>query len=229
VIEYSDTSVGEATEADASAPRVLLTGFQPYNGAEQNSSREVVRALDGCAVGGFRLVGRVFPVSTAAVGEAICNALDELQPALVLMLGVWPGRQGLSVERVAINVLDFPFPDNDGAQPSDAEVIPRGPDAFLSTVSVRATLEAWAAHGLPGSISNSAGTYLCNQSFYTALHHTAGSGIPVGFIHLPALPAEAARHDPPHPSMALSTLVEGVRVALGALLPAGNPAPPVAG
>ena len=138
-------------------------------------------------------------------------------PTSSVLLGVWPGRGALAAERVAINVLDFPFPDNDGAQPVDVPVDADGPTALFSTARVRATQDAWLAHGLPGGVSYTAGATLCNQSFYTALLHTAARDIPVAFVHVPTIPSEAARHDPPLPSMSIETLIEGVRVALHAI------------
>jgi pyroglutamyl-peptidase len=195
----------------------LVTGFEPYRGAERNPSGEIARALDGVEIDGLRVVGRVFPVSAEATPAALRGAIDEVEPDVVLLLGVWPGRGALTAERIAINVLDFPFPDNDGAQPVDIPVEAGGPAAILSTVPVRAIAESWREHGLPGAVSNTAGAYLCNQSFYTALRHTAARPVPVGFVHIPTIPSEAARHDPPHPSMSIETLLEGVRVALLAI------------
>jgi len=163
------------------------------------------------------VVGRVLPVSTAEAPGAIRAAIDAVAPRFVLMLGVWPGRSAFSIERVAINVRDFPYEDNDGAQPIDETVVPRAHAAYLSSIPIRPVIRAWADHDLPGTVSSSAGTYLCNQTFYVALHHTAGSGPPVGFVHLPNLPSESARRAPPDPSLPLATLVDGVRVAIEAL------------
>jgi pyroglutamyl-peptidase len=196
---------------------LLLTGFEPYNGAEINPSGEIVRELDGTEIGGIRIVGRQLPVSSAVAPGVLRSAIDELEPSAVLMLGVWPGRSVLTVERLAVNVLDFPFPDNDGRQPIDTPVTRGGAAAFFSTVPVRAVAGAWHAADLPGAVSNTAGTYLCNQAFYVALEHTAPTKLQVAFVHIPTVPSEASRHDPPHPSMALSTLIEGVTVAVEAI------------
>lgn len=197
--------------------RALVTGFPPYNRGEINPSGEVATALDGEDVAGLEAVGRVLPVSAASTPKAVRAAIDEVAPSLVLMLGVWPGRQALTIERVAVNVLDFPFPDNDGAQPQDLAIAEHGPAAFLSPVVLRAVVDGWRAAGLPGAISNTAGTYVCNLSYYTALRHTEGWGLPVAFVHVPTVPAEAARHEPPLPSMPLPTLVEGARIAVSAI------------
>lgn len=208
----------DAGQAAAPGPLIaLVTGFEPYRGAERNPSGELADALDGADEAGVRVVGRVFPVSAAGTPVALQRTIDDVVPDLVLLLGVWPGRSALAAERVAVNILDFPFPDNDGAQPVDIPVDPDGPPALFSTASVRAIADAWQEHGLPGGVSNTAGAYLCNQTFYTALLHTAARELPVAFVHIPTIPSEAARHDPPLPSMSIDTLLEGVRVALHAI------------
>jgi pyroglutamyl-peptidase len=204
-------------EASGTSHVTLVTGFDAYNGAEVNPSGEIARALDGTTIGGLGVVGRVFPVSAARTPELLRGAIDEVDPEVVLMFGVWPGRAVFSIERVAVNVLDFPYPDNEGAQLVDAPVLEGGPAAYLSTVPVKAVVEAWRAAGIPGAVSETAGTYLCNQSFYAVLDHTSSRDVPVGFVHIPTVPSEASRKDPPQASLPLTTLVEGAKVALEAI------------
>lgn len=199
---------------------VLLTGFEPFGELRRNPSELAVRELAGAEVAGCVIAGRVLPVSTSRTPELVEQAIEEVEPAVVLMLGVAPGRPALTIERVGVNVLDFEIPDNDGARPAGAPIVEGGPAAYLSTLPARAVVEAWREAGVPGCVSDTAGTYLCNQALYTALHVTAGLGLPVGFVHVPSLPEEAARAEAPGPSMALATVVAGVRAALGAVVPA---------
>jgi pyroglutamyl-peptidase len=142
------------------------------------------------------------------------GAIAETAPSLMLLLGVAPGRTGLSVERTAVNLLDFHSPDNDGAQPVDVPIDAGAPVAYLATLPLRAIVEAGWAAGIPGYISDTAGLYLCNAAMYTALHATAAGGPPAGFLHLPSLPDEVAGQTVPQPSMPLATQIEGVRIAL---------------
>lgn len=200
--------------------RVLLTGFPAYADAGRNPSEQVVAALDGATVAGAEITGRILPVSAEHTPGAVRAALAETAPDLVLLLGVAPGRSGLSIERVAVNLLDFHLPDNDGACPVDLPIEPAGPVAYLATLPVRAIAEAWRAAGIPGSISETAGLFLCNAAMYTALHATAGGGPPAGFLHLPSLPEEVAGQSPPQPSMPLASQIEGVRSALETALAA---------
>jgi len=198
----------------------LVTGFGRFGKVERNPSALIVSDLDGARIGGHDVAGRVLPVSADATPRAVRAALDETDPTLVLLLGVAPGRAALAAERVAVNVFDFDEPDNDGALPVDVPIEVDGPAAYFATLPLRAIIEAWHEAGIPGYLSDTAGTYLCNAALYTALHATADEPLPVGFIHLPSLPDEVAGNRPPEPSMPLETQIDGVRIALEATVAA---------
>jgi pyroglutamyl-peptidase len=191
-------------------PTLLLTGFPPFAGVTRNPSEHIVRALDGVRIGGAAVVGRLLPVSARRTPDAVRAAIAETAPTLTLLLGVAPGRTGLSIERTAVNVLDFPVPDNDGAQPVDEPIEAEGPVGYLATLPLRRIVEAWRAAGIPGYVSDTAGLFLCNAALYTALR----AGARAGFMHLPSLTDEVAAQREPQPSMPLETQIEGVRIAL---------------
>lgn len=171
---------------------ILITGFGAFGANTQNPSGQVARALDGETVAGHPVVAAELPVATHRVGPELDELIARHRPALVLNLGLAHGRERVGVERVAINLRDFPIPDTDGAAPSEQSVAVDGPDAYLTTLPVRAIRDAWAAAGLPGEISHTAGTYVCNQTMYEAAHRTRGTGLATGFIHVPATPESAA-------------------------------------
>jgi pyroglutamyl-peptidase len=190
---------------------ILLTGFEPFGGHEINPSALLAEMLDGEIIGGRRIAGVVLPVSAARVPDAFALAIDRHHPETILSLGLANGRTGLSAERVAINVLDFELADNDAYTAGGEPVIPDGPDAYLATLPVKAITSAWQDAGIPGGISNTAGTYICNQVMYLALH--ARRPGPAGFIHVPFVPEQAAgtRNTP---SMSLDLMLRGVCLAL---------------
>lgn len=200
------------------APRILLTGFDAFGGETINPSWEVARALDGRRIAGHVIVARELPTEFVRSLKVLKAALRDVRPDIALGIGQSGGRAQLSLERVAINVIDARIPDNAGLQPVDEPVIEGGPAAWFSTVPVKAMLAALTAAGLPAAVSQSAGTYVCNQVAYAMLHLTAGRrGVRAGFLHIPYLPAQAALH-PGAPSMALEDMVRGVRVALKAAI-----------
>ena len=191
---------------------VLLTGFEPFDQDTVNPSWEAVRLLDGTVQGDARIVARQLPCAFAAAPERLYQLLEELTPALVIAVGLGPGRTDIGIERVAININDARIPDNLGYQPIDTPVVEQGPAAYFSTLAIKAMVRALRAAGIPASVSHTAGTFVCNQVFYCLQHALAGSGVRSGFIHVPALPQQAVAAG--GPSMALSTQVEGLRLAV---------------
>jgi len=187
-------------------PTLLLTGFDPFDGAKSNPSWEAASALDGRIVGGHRIVARRLPTEFDASLRALRAAIRDTAPSLVVCLGLAGGRKGLSLERVAINVDDARIPDNAGAQPVDAAIAARGPAAYFSTLPIKAMLAALLRHGVPAHVSQTAGTYVCNHVFYGLMHALRSRrGLRGGFIHVPA----AGRG-----GMPLDRIVEGLRIAL---------------
>jgi pyroglutamyl-peptidase len=195
-------------------PTILVTGFEAFGDSEKNPTAEIVRLLDGTSVGDHRVFGVALPVTAVGAPEALKKAVALHNPSLVLSLGLANGRSMLALERVAINVLDFPIPDNDGSQPAGEPVVEGGPDAYFATLPIKAILATWQEVGLPGYISNTAGTYVCNQTFYHSLHLSGEYGYRAGLIHVPYLPEQAARAEGAAPSMSLDLMVEAVEATL---------------
>lgn len=201
---------------------VLLTGFEPFNKEPINPAWEAVRALDGWQEGGepgagtdaFRVVARQLPCVFVDANDAMRALLDEVQPALVIAVGQAGGRVDLTVERVAINVDDAPIKDNAEQQLVDTPIVAGGPAAYFSTLPIKAIVAALRAGGLPASVSQTAGTFVCNHVFYGLMHALAGrDDVRAGFIHIPYLPEQAARH-PGAASMSLAQMIEGLRIAV---------------
>ena len=203
---------------------ILLTGFEPFNQETINPSWEAVRALQGWGEGDFIVHARQLPCVFGHANKVLHQAVEELQPCVVIAVGQAGGRVDLSVERVAINVDDAPIPDNAQRQLVDQPVVAGGPAAYFSTLPIKAIVHALRDAGVPASVSQTAGTFVCNHVFYALMHRLAT--VPAlaaargGFVHVPLLPAQAARH-PGQPSMALATQVEALRVALRTALVVG--------
>ena len=204
----------------AQRTHVLLTGFDPFDREALNPSWEAVRALDGWRCGRAIVHARQMPCVFGQAIETLAAAMDELQPELVLCIGQAGGRAEITPERVAINIDDGRIADNAGRQPIDVPVVPGAPAAYFSTLPIKAMVRDLRAAGIPASVSNSAGTFVCNHIFYGLMHRMATVPVPGqrgGFIHIPYLPEQAARF-PGLPSMSLATLVAGLRVAVATAL-----------
>ncbi|MBO9512889.1 MAG: pyroglutamyl-peptidase I [Variovorax sp.] len=200
-----------------SDPRILVTGFEPFDRDTVNPSWEVARALDGWVCEGAEVKAVRLPCVFGRAIEALDGALAEARPALIVALGLAGARAEISPERVAINVDDARIPDNAGRRPVDAPVVAGAPTAYFSTLPIKAIVRDLRAAGVPASVSNSAGTFVCNHVFFALMHRLATrhelASARGGFVHLPCLPEQAARL-PGVPSMALATQVEGLRTLL---------------
>lgn len=203
--------------------RVLVTGFEPFGGEDVNPSWEAALRLDGLRVDGAVVVARQLPVRWRSLPDTLFGLLETVRPRVVVMVGQSIGRAGLALERVAINVREGV--DNDGVDGAGEPVVPDGPDGLFATLPLRPALGALRAAGLPAYISNTAGTYLCNAALYLALWRLRQdtAAVPAGFVHVPALPAQAARRPgPPPPSMPVEEIARGVRIVLETTLAAAR-------
>lgn len=165
--------------------RIVVTGFEPFGGASVNASWEAVRTLDG-------VEKALLPVSFARAGEAI-RRIAASAPDAVVCVGEAGGRSAISVERVAVNLMDARIPDNDGARPVDVPISPSGPAARFATLPTCRIFERVREAGLPAELSYSAGTYVCNGTFYALMEAIEAAEIPAlgGFIHVPATGMDA--------------------------------------
>ncbi|KMW73177.1 pyrrolidone-carboxylate peptidase [Photorhabdus luminescens subsp. luminescens] len=194
---------------------VLITAFEPFDGEAINPSWESVRQLQNQQLSGAHIETRQLPCVFNTSLTNLYAAIDEIQPELVIAVGQAGGRSDITVERIAININDARIPDNQGNQPIDTPIVTTGPAAYFSTLPIKAIVSGLQAAGIPASISQSAGTYVCNHVMYGLLHHLALTypNVRGGFIHIPYLPEQAVKH-PGTPSMALETITTALKIAI---------------
>jgi pyroglutamyl-peptidase len=200
--------------------KILVTGFEPFDGSPVNPSQQVALGVNEQIIGGYSIVTAILPVDRLGGPQALLQAIDKFHPHAVLCLGEAARRPGVSIERIAVNLMDYRIPDNQGEQITDLPIVQDGPAAYFSTLPVREMYNAIQAAGIPVELSLSAGAFLCNQVFYTGLDFVSkmADPIPLGFIHLPALPEQAARAPAPYASMNLETSQHAIRLALDVLV-----------
>lgn len=191
---------------------LLITGFDPFDGAAVNSSWEVVRQLPE-QIGDLKLCKLKIPTVFGLAAETVLECAQTVKPAAILCLGVASSRSAVTPERIGINVRTARIPDNQGNQPREIPIVPGGADGLFSTVNVTAMANAIEAAGFPGAVSNTAGTFVCNDTLYTLLHHYRNTPVKVGFIHVPQLPEQG------QPSLSLADTVRAVTAAIETLMP----------
>lgn len=196
------------------AAPILVTGFDPFDGAALNPSWEVARSLHGLCIGQASVIAAQLPTVFALSLPHLSGLIAQHQPQLIVCLGLAGGRSAISVERVAINVMDARIPDKHGAQPVDVPVVEGAPAAYFSTLPIKAMRQAIESTGLPAEISQTAGTFVCNQVMFGALHiaNTGGLAARAGFIHLPWTEGLG------EPALPQTAMVEAIYQALVAAL-----------
>jgi pyroglutamyl-peptidase len=198
---------------------ILVTGFEPFAGHSANPSEELAKAVDGRRVGELGVVGMVLPVHHAEVARRLTVVLTETRLVSIVHLGLAAGRARVALERVALNVMDYEQPDNAGFRATGEPCVPGGPTAYFSTLPLAAMVKALVDEGIPAYTSNTAGTYLCNQTLYWTLHAVRDQTRPpgVGFIHFPLLPSMVAASGLEQPSMDFPLMLRAVETVLGVI------------
>lgn len=209
-------------------PIALVTGFEPFGGEGVNPSQQIAQALHGETLAGHRVVGATLPTQFDAAPPALESLIARHRPALVLALGQAGGRHGISLERIAINLIDARIPDNAGVQPVDVRIVDNAPNAYFSTLPVKAMLARLRDAGVPAALSQTAGTFVCNQVFFALMHALRRRRARGGFIHVPYLPEQAAHHAGTS-CMPLEAMVVAVRRCLETALTAAADAHYAAG
>lgn len=189
--------------------KILLTGFEPFGGEQINPSWEAVRRVT--APEGTELIRLCLPVTFEGARQAVRITAEEYRPDVILSVGQAGGREGISLERIAVNLMDARIPDNAGCEPVDEPLYPDGPAAYFSTLPLRDLLAVLQEAEIPAAISNTAGLYVCNAVFYEAARLQAqGIVRRAGFVHVPYLPEQAAEKG--EPSLPLQQMIRAIEI-----------------
>ena len=198
--------------------KILVTGFDPFGGEKVNPALEAVKSLPS-EIHGAEVHWVAIPTVFYQSAEVLESEIVRYQPDAVLCIGQAGGRASLTPERVAINQDDARIPDNDGNQPIDTPIRLDGQAAYFSTLPIKAMVKAIKEVGLPATVSNTAGTFVCNHLMYQALY-LADKKFPnmrAGFMHIPYM-TEQVINKPNTASMNLADIVKGIEAAIGAIV-----------
>lgn len=194
--------------------KILVSGFDPFGGESINPSIEAVKRLPDM-LKNIEIIKIEIPTVIGQSIDVLTQAVNLHNPDVVLCVGQAGGRSDLSVERVAINVDDCRIKDNHGNQPIDEPIVIDGPDAYLLTLPIKAIVSNIQHSGIPASVSNTAGTFICNHVAYGMAHlaKTKYLYMKTGFIHIPFLP-EQVINKAQMPSMSLEMIIKGLEIAI---------------
>ncbi|OUR99716.1 hypothetical protein A9Q84_01450 [Halobacteriovorax marinus] len=192
--------------------KILLTGFEPFGEHEKNSSELVLDFFKDHE----QIQTKLLPVEYENAFKIVSDLMDQTDFNFVIHLGQAAGRSKISLERVAINVCDFPIDDNKGVRIVDEPIIKEADAAYFSTLPIRELEKELSTSGVPCEISNTAGAYICNEIMYRSLHKSFNQKTSVGFIHLPLMTEESSKSE--SSQLCLSQLVHGIELILKYLL-----------
>lgn len=196
---------------------LLLTGFEPFLKYTVNPTMKIAEELHGQIIGGYKIHSEILTVDFKSSGDQLLAHIEKVQPDAVISMGLAGGRYKMTPERIAINVKDGAA-DNEGNQPIDEVIQAQGEPGIMSTLPVRAMVNRLLAEGLPAEVSNTAGTYLCNNVMYEGLHYAATKkpAMKSGFLHIPASHELAIQHGS-IPSWSHKDLKKGVELCIEVL------------
>ena len=202
--------------------KVLVTGFEPFGGEKVNPALEAVKGLPA-EIHGAEVRCLEVPTVFHKSAHVLEEEMSHYQPDFVLCIGQAGGRSSLTPERVAINQDDARIPDNDGNQPLDLPIRPDGAPAYFSSLPIKAMVQAIKKEGLPASVSNTAGTFVCNHLMYQALYLVEKKfpHVKAGFMHIPYM-MEQVVNRPTTPAMSLVDIRRGIEAAIGAMIEYGD-------
>lgn len=196
--------------------KILITGFDPFGGEKINPAFEAVKRIKDTIEGHHVIKAEIPTVFNKSI-HMIETLIAEHNPDCVLCIGQAGGRSQISIERVAINMDDARIGDNEGNQPIDNQIQEEGEAAYFSNLPVKAMVKALQDQGIPSSLSNTAGTYVCNHVMYGVLHliNTKFPHMTGGFIHVPFLPEQVIGKNAS--SMSLDLIIQGLELAIGTI------------
>ena len=198
--------------------KVLVTGFDPFGGENVNPAFEAIKGLRD-KIDGASIVTAEVPTVFHKSAERLNELINKENPDVIVCVGQAGGRFGITPERVAINVDDARIADNEGHNPIDEAVQPDGPAAYFSSLPIKAMVKRMKEKGIPSSISNTAGTYVCNHLMYQLLYMIEND-FPEktgGFIHVPFIP-EQVLDKGNYPSMSLNDITTGLEACIEAIV-----------
>ena len=198
--------------------KILVSGFDPFGGEKINPAIESVKLLPD-EIKGAKIIKLEIPTVARKSLKKLEEVIEIEKPDVVINVGQAGGRTDITVERVGINMDDFRIKDNEGNQSIDEKIAEDGPDAYLVTIPIKAMVQKMIKNKIPASVSNTAGTFVCNHVCY-GMAHLASTKYPnmrTGFIHIPFLPEQVVDKRN-MPSMPLEMIAKGLEYAIEAIV-----------
>ncbi|MEK3780011.1 pyroglutamyl-peptidase I [Paenibacillus sp. FSL R5-0810] len=197
--------------------KILISGFEPFGGSAINPTERLINDIKNESFADAEIRTVLLPVHYDECAELLLKEVHTFEPDAVIACGVAGGRTAVTPERIAINTKDVPpesvIADNRGARPQDEPIDPEGPDGLFATLPIRAMVNRMKEAGIPATVSNTAGTYICNNTMYAVLNEIRKRQLQIlaGFVHFPAS-TEMALEKPGLPTLSQDTMLRALKV-----------------
>ncbi|MBX2869660.1 MAG: pyroglutamyl-peptidase I [Acidiferrobacterales bacterium] len=206
--------------------RILVFGFEKFGELSCNPSQLVVEQLarEQETYSGSPLITSVLPTEYVASEKAIKSLIRDNHPTIVVGLGVSASRQTICLERFALNIDDVEVADNVGCLRLGERISTTGPAALTTDVDLQPIVAELIDHGIAATISNHAGTYVCNHVYYQALHAIQAEKIDSRcvFVHVPGLGNPIPSSANTRETWKLQKLVKAVKLVITELIKLDN-------
>ncbi|MBT2694035.1 pyroglutamyl-peptidase I [Bacillus sp. ISL-55] len=196
--------------------KILISGFEPFGKMSINPTEELLKEAESFELENVEISTILLPVNYDECAEELIKKMDDIQPDVVISCGLAAGRTAITPERIGINIKDTgsgdPYPDNKGNIPTDKLIDGDGPDGLFATLPNRLIEKNLKELNIPAAVSNSAGTFICNNTLYAVLNHIRKNNLDIkaGFIHFPASTKMSA-FNPSLPSLPQETMARALK------------------
>ena len=157
--------------------KILVSAFEPFGGEKKNASKEVLDHLPD-QIAGYSIRKVLLPVVFGTAGKIVL----ESEADYYFLLGLAGGRLGVTPEKRAVNLKKARIPDNMGNKPENELIDPDGIPFYFTGIPAEDIVKEMQAAGYNIAVSDDAGTFVCNETFYIV---GTGTASPVDFIHVP--------------------------------------------
>jgi pyroglutamyl-peptidase len=201
-------------------PKVLITGFEPFEGNSVNPSAELAQVVDGKRIGNFEIVGEVLPLDYNTAFSHLKKLIEDHSPDVLLCAGQ-ANRPAITIERIAVNARSTIKADNYENIPETDVISEQGPPAYFMNLDPHSLVQAVENEDIPAFVSYHAGVYGCNWLIYKVMEWIGSSemNLMATFIHVPPLPQQAIEKADPHlATMPLGTIAEAIKAIILNLL-----------
>lgn len=199
--------------------KILVTGFDPFEKETINPAFEAIKKLPE-KIENAEIIKLEIPTSFKRSEEVMLSAIEKYSPDVILSIGQAGGRNEITLEKVAINLLEARIKDNDGYQPSNLPIKEDGETAYFTNLNIKGIVSHIKENKIPASISYTAGTFVCNSVMYNNLYlvNKKYPNIKTGFMHVPYSPEQAALKNPIPSSMSLDMISKSIYLAIEAII-----------